>query len=88
MILNKLLTSVAKTTVRSIASDSVPNVSSFFKTLRIIKNKFNKTFKQKKGVWKLGKLNHVAIAVPNMQNAINLYKNVLNADNVSEMTVS
>lgn len=35
-------------------------------------------------LWKLGKLNHVAIAVPNMENAVNLYKNVLNAQNVSE----
>jgi methylmalonyl-CoA/ethylmalonyl-CoA epimerase len=35
-------------------------------------------------LWKLGKLNHVAIAVPNLENAVSLYKNVLNATKVSE----
>ena len=35
-------------------------------------------------LWKLGKLNHVAIAVPNLENAVSLYKNVLNATKVSD----
>lgn len=30
-------------------------------------------------LWKLGKLNHVAIAVPNLQQAADFYKNVLGA---------
>ncbi|KAJ3382582.1 hypothetical protein HDU92_004679 [Lobulomyces angularis] len=32
-----------------------------------------------KNVWKIGKLNHVAIATPNIDAAANFYKNVLNA---------
>jgi methylmalonyl-CoA/ethylmalonyl-CoA epimerase len=32
----------------------------------------------------LGKLNHVAIAVPNLEKAISFYKNALNAQSVSE----
>ncbi|GES95961.1 methylmalonyl-CoA epimerase, mitochondrial [Rhizophagus clarus] len=35
-------------------------------------------------LWKLGHLNHVAIAVPNIDNAINFYKNILGVDQVSE----
>jgi catechol 2,3-dioxygenase-like lactoylglutathione lyase family enzyme len=35
----------------------------------------------------LGKLNHVAIAVPDMDQAVSLYKNVLNANKVSEKVV-
>ena len=40
-----------------------------------------------KKVWSLGKLNHVAIAVPNMEKAVAFYKNVLNATSVSESLV-
>ncbi|CAB4382589.1 methylmalonyl-CoA epimerase [Rhizophagus irregularis] len=35
-------------------------------------------------LWKLGHLNHVAIAVPNIDNAVNFYKNILGVDQVSE----
>jgi len=42
----------------------------------------------KKSLWKLGKLNHIAIAVPDIDKAVSLYKNVLNAQKVSEKTVS
>ena len=38
-------------------------------------------------MWSLGKLNHVAIAVPDMEKAVALYKNVLNATSVSEKLV-
>lgn len=38
-------------------------------------------------VWELGKLNHVAIAVPNLEKASNFYKDVLGAT-VSEKVVS
>jgi predicted enzyme related to lactoylglutathione lyase len=31
-------------------------------------------------VWKLGKLNHVAIAVPDMEKASNFYRDVLGAE--------
>jgi methylmalonyl-CoA/ethylmalonyl-CoA epimerase len=41
-------------------------------------------FKIPKNLWNLGKLNHVAIAVPNLEQATALYKNVLNATHVSE----
>ena len=37
--------------------------------------------------WKLGRLNHVAIAVPNLEKAIQLYRDVLGAD-VSDVVVS
>ena len=37
--------------------------------------------------WKLGKLNHVAIAVPSLQKSVELYRDVLKA-NVSEPQVS
>jgi hypothetical protein len=40
-----------------------------------------------KRLWQLGKLNHVAIAVPDMDQAVSLYKNVLNANKVSEKVV-
>lgn len=39
-------------------------------------------------LWKLGHLNHVAIAVPNIDNAVNFYKNILGVDQVSEALVS
>ncbi|CAG8537441.1 6925_t:CDS:2 [Funneliformis mosseae] len=35
-------------------------------------------------LWKLGNLNHVAIAVPNLDNAVNFYKNILGVEQVSE----
>nr|CAG8544300.1 14379_t:CDS:2 [Entrophospora candida] len=35
-------------------------------------------------LWELGKLNHVAIAVPNLEKAIDFYKNILRAKEVSE----
>ncbi|RIA97110.1 Glyoxalase/Bleomycin resistance protein/Dihydroxybiphenyl dioxygenase [Glomus cerebriforme] len=35
-------------------------------------------------LWKLGHLNHVAIAVPNLDNAVNFYKNILGVEQVSE----
>ncbi|RHZ79060.1 hypothetical protein Glove_152g74 [Diversispora epigaea] len=35
-------------------------------------------------VWKLGRLNHVAIAVPNLTKAIDFYKNILGAHEVSD----
>jgi len=34
-------------------------------------------------VWKLGKLNHIAIAVPNLDEASSFYKNILQAKSVS-----
>jgi hypothetical protein len=37
-----------------------------------------------KALWSLGKLNHVAIAVPNLKQATDMYKNVLQAEHVSE----
>jgi len=37
--------------------------------------------------WKLGKLNHVAIAVPDLEKASQLYRDVLGAD-VSDVVVS
>ena len=37
--------------------------------------------------WKLGKLNHVAIAVPDLEKASQLYRDVLGA-NVSDVVVS
>ena len=37
--------------------------------------------------WKLGRLNHVAIAVPNLERAMQLYRDVLGAD-VSDVVVS
>ena len=37
--------------------------------------------------WKLGKLNHVAIAVPDLEKASQLYQDVLGAD-VSDVVVS
>ena len=37
--------------------------------------------------WKLGRLNHVAIAVPNLERAMQLYRDVLGAD-VSDVMVS
>ena len=37
--------------------------------------------------WKLGRLNHVAIAVPNLEKATQLYRDVLGAD-VSDVVVS
>ena len=37
--------------------------------------------------WKLGRLNHVAIAVPDLEKAIQLYRYVLGAD-VSDVVVS
>jgi len=39
-------------------------------------------------LWKLGHLNHVAIAVPNIDKAINFYKNILGVEQVSEAVVS
>ena len=33
-------------------------------------------------------MNHVAIAVPNMEKAVHLYRNILNAEKVSEKEVS
>lgn len=36
--------------------------------------------------WNVGKLNHVAIVVPNLEKATHLYRNVLGA-NVSEVVV-
>jgi len=38
-------------------------------------------------IWKLGKLNHVAIAVPDLEKATHLYRDVLGAT-VSEKHVS
>ncbi|CAG8433356.1 1565_t:CDS:2 [Diversispora eburnea] len=35
-------------------------------------------------VWKLGRLNHVAIAVPNLTKAIDFYRNILGAHEVSD----
>ncbi|RMZ94291.1 methylmalonyl- mitochondrial, partial [Brachionus plicatilis] len=35
-------------------------------------------------LWNLGKLNHVAIAVPNMDKAVAFYKNALSATKVSD----
>ncbi|CAG8714940.1 8065_t:CDS:2, partial [Acaulospora morrowiae] len=35
-------------------------------------------------VWKLGRLNHVAVAVPDLKKAIGFYKNVLGAQEVSD----
>ena len=40
-----------------------------------------------KKVWRLGKLNHVAIAVPDLEKATKLFREVLGA-NVSEPQVS
>lgn len=39
------------------------------------------------GAWKLGRLNHVAIAVPDLQKAMAMYRDVLGAK-VSEPVVS
>ncbi|UJR33914.1 hypothetical protein I4U23_021333 [Adineta vaga] len=36
-----------------------------------------------KGVWNLGKLNHLAVAVPNLDEASSFFKNVLQAKSVS-----
>ena len=44
-------------------------------------------FKSEQSLWNLGKLNHIAIAVPDMDSAVNFYKNALNATNVSEKQV-
>ena len=38
-----------------------------------------------KALWGLGKLNHVAIAVPNLKQATDMYKNILQAEHVSEV---
>ncbi|CAG8643766.1 3190_t:CDS:2, partial [Paraglomus brasilianum] len=35
-------------------------------------------------LWKLGRLNHVAIAVPDLEKSRNFYKNVMGAESVSE----
>ncbi|CAF2334359.1 unnamed protein product [Rotaria sp. Silwood2] len=35
------------------------------------------------GIWKLGKLNHLAVAVPNLDQASSFFKNVLQAKSVS-----
>ncbi|CAG8509143.1 4034_t:CDS:2 [Paraglomus occultum] len=39
---------------------------------------------QEHPVWKLGRLNHVAIAVPDLEKSRNFYKNVMGAESVSE----
>jgi hypothetical protein len=39
-------------------------------------------------VWKLGRFNHVAIAVPDLDKAVAFYKHALNAEKVSEKVVS
>ncbi|CAF1130201.1 unnamed protein product [Rotaria sp. Silwood1] len=35
-------------------------------------------------LWKLGKLNHIAVAVPNLEEASHFFKNVLHANSVSD----
>ena len=43
---------------------------------------------QEHPLWKLGRLNHVAIAVPDLEKSRNFYKNVMGAESVSEAVVS
>ncbi|CAG8456025.1 13518_t:CDS:2, partial [Acaulospora colombiana] len=38
-------------------------------------------------VWKLGRLNHVAVAVPDLKKATDFYKNMLGAHDVSDAVV-
>ena len=77
-------------TVSKVISNSFTNVPDVSKLKKKLKNWLFYTqkislFIQK--VWSLGKLNHVAIAVPNLEKAISFYKNVLNAKKVSETLV-
>ncbi|KAI3382036.1 hypothetical protein SNEBB_005935 [Seison nebaliae] len=52
---------------------------------RHLSTTFSKSFSTKSFPFKLGKVNHIAIAVPNVEEAGKLYSNILLADNVSEI---
>ena len=73
--------------VSKIVSSSFTNVPDVSKINYYNFKLFCKVKSFLKKVWSLGKLNHVAIAVPNLEKAISFYKNVLNAKKVSETLV-
>ncbi|ESN96588.1 hypothetical protein HELRODRAFT_163668 [Helobdella robusta] len=66
----------ARTLLRNFQKVDVPLSVRFLSTSNVLRSDDKKVPKK---VWELGKLNHVAIAVPDIDKASNMYKNILGA---------
>ncbi|CAH1761860.1 1744_t:CDS:2 [Entrophospora sp. SA101] len=87
MSLLRIYSSLFKNNLTKISSFSSPPTTiatTIEKKDNISNNNRRNYMKLPSKLWELGKLNHVAIAVPNLEKAIDFYKNILRAKEVSE----